>query len=146
MVLNSQLNACHELQCDNTATWRPFQCWNKSIRYIGVRPFLTLCIIISISNVAFYCQFSLPHHNKNHSTNKAKNQRGNRRWIFKRSCEDSGLCNVLCGRYSKKINVLLKFIRLNCMEMPCLYLSERHEYGGWKLTEACVIKFTIKSL
>ena len=45
---------------------------------------------------------SLTHHHQNHSTNKVKNQRGKRRWIFKQSRYDSGLCDVSCGRYSKK--------------------------------------------
>jgi len=48
------------------------------------------------------CRFSLSHHHQNHSTNKVKNQRGKRRWIFKQCRKDSGLCNVSCGRYSKK--------------------------------------------
>ena len=50
----------------------------------------------------WYCRFSLSHHHQNHSTNKVKNQRGKRRWIFKQWRKDSGLCNVSCGRYSKK--------------------------------------------
>ena len=46
--------------------------------------------------------FSLSHHHPNHSTNKVKNQRGKRRWTFKQSRIDSGLCDFSCGRYSKK--------------------------------------------
>ena len=49
-----------------------------------------------------YCRFSLSHHHQNHSTNKVKNQRGKRRWIFKQCRKDPGLCIVSCGRYSKK--------------------------------------------
>ena len=47
-------------------------------------------------------RFSLSNHHQNHSTNKVKNQRGKRRWIFKQCRKDSGVCNVSCGRYSKK--------------------------------------------
>ena len=47
-------------------------------------------------------RFSRSHHHQNHSTNKVKNQRGKRRWLFKQSGEDSGLCNVSWGRYPKK--------------------------------------------
>ena len=32
-----------------------------------------------------YSRYSLFHHHQSHSTNKVKNQRGKRRWIFKRS-------------------------------------------------------------
>ena len=46
--------------------------------------------------------FSLSHHHQNHSTNKVKNERGKRRWTFKQSRKDSGLCDFSCGRYSKK--------------------------------------------
>ena len=38
----------------------------------------------------------MSHHHQNHSTNKVKNQRGKRRWIFKQCRKDSGLCNVSC--------------------------------------------------
>ena len=48
------------------------------------------------------CWFSLSHHHQNHSTNKVKRQRGKRRWILKQCRKNSGLCNVSCGRYSKK--------------------------------------------
>ena len=48
------------------------------------------------------CRLSLSHHHQNHSTNKVKNQRGKRRWTFKQSRKDSGLCDYSCGRYSKK--------------------------------------------
>ena len=40
-------------------------------------------------------------------------------------------------------NVLLKFLRL-CMEKPCLCPSEKHKYGGWKLTKRYVIEFWYK--
>ena len=49
-----------------------------------------------------YCRFPLSHHHQNHSTNNVNNQRGKRRWIFKQCRKYSGLCNVSCGKYSKK--------------------------------------------
>ena len=49
-----------------------------------------------------YCQFSLSHHLQNHSTNKANNEKGTRRWIFKECRKDSGPCKVSYGKYSKK--------------------------------------------
>ena len=40
-----------------------------------------------------YCRrFSLSHQLQNHSTNKVKNQRRKRRWIFEQCRKDSGLC------------------------------------------------------
>ena len=48
------------------------------------------------------CRFSLSHHHQNYSTNKVKNQRDKRRWIFKQSHKGSGMCDVSCGRYLKK--------------------------------------------
>ena len=63
------------------------------------------CILREVSGGANmwknYCRFSLSHHHQNHST-KVKNERDKRRWIFKQSGKDSGLCDVSCGRYSKK--------------------------------------------
>ena len=44
----------------------------------------------------------MSHHHQNHSTNKVKNQRSKRRWTFKQSRKDLGLCDFSCGRYSKK--------------------------------------------
>ena len=52
-------------------------------------------------HIALYCRFSLSHHHQNHSINNIKNQRGKRRWTFKESRKNSGLCDFSCGRYSK---------------------------------------------
>ena len=59
-------------------------------------------ILCFVQKCTFYCRFSLSHHHPNHSTNKVKNQRDKRRWMFKQSWKDSSLCNVSCRRNSKK--------------------------------------------
>ena len=77
-----------------------------------------------------------------HSTNKVKNKRERRRWIFKQSRKGAGLCDVSCGREIFE-NVLLKIIKL-CLETPCLCPSEGHKYGGRELTKTYLIEFCYK--
>ena len=83
-----------------------------------------------------------PYH-QSHPKNKVKSQRDKRRWIFKKSRNDSGLCEVSC--WSIRRNVLLKSVKL-CLETPGLYPSEGYKYDDRKLTRTYAIEFCNKNL
>ena len=92
-----------------------FRDWNAVVRYHTIQCLLIFCTrttgnpvyasrkhLVLTKKCFVYCQFSLSHHHQSHSTNKVKNQRDKKRWIFKQSRKDPGLWNDSCRRYSKK--------------------------------------------
>ena len=78
--------------------------YNMIQLHMGLLTFVTCNHVTCFFNKTclVYCWFSLSHHHQSHSTNKVKNQRDKKRWIFKQSRKDSGQWNVSCRRYSKK--------------------------------------------
>ena len=68
---------------------------------------------------------------------KVQNLGNERRQIYKKPCQESGLCRVHMRDIRKK--VLPKFIKL-CMETPCLF--QWHKYGRRKRTETSVFEFS----
>ena len=92
----------------------------------------------------YYWGFSLSRQHQNHSTNKVKNQRDKRRWKFKQSRKVSGLCNVSCGRYSKKCSTQIYKVLYGDAMFVSIYRSEGRKYGGRKLTKTYVMEFCHK--
>ena len=79
--------------------------------------------------------------NCNHSENKVKSPRYDRRLIYKQPRQES--VSAVFHSYIICRSVSLKFIEL-CMETPCLCPSEEHKHGGRKVTETSVTEFAIE--
>ena len=69
----------------------------------------------------------------------SKLEMGNeRRYIFKKPCQEPGLCNISCAMYSGK-----RFTQIyKALETPCLCPFQGHKYGRRKPTETSVFEFS----
>ena len=57
--------------------------------------------------------------------------------MYKKPCQESGLCNGSYARYSEK-----RFTQIYCVETPCLCPFQEHKYGRRKPTETSVSEFS----
>ena len=87
--------------------------------------------------LCFHCH-AIKNRIANHSIQKVQNLENERRWVYKKLRQESGLCDISYARYSEK-----RFTQI-CKAL--VFLFRGRKYGRLKPTETSVFEFSYKCL